>query len=250
MSGLTIIDAPTPAAAPNASTVTTTPTVTGGVMVTGSTPAEGEKSKLAGKFANVDELEKAYTELQKLVGTPKPAELPVATAIETSGLDLNAIAEEYTTADGKLSDKTTSALTAKGLSVENVQQYVAGQTAIAQQVRAEFAQIAGGEEALKATLVWAKANIPEAEAKAYDAAVTNGDKTVAKMLWQSLVSRYQAIHGKEPSLVTGAVVPGTSGVEPFANYGQVTAAMNDPKYQTDEAYRQKVAKRIAASPAL
>ena len=258
MSGITISSPPAPAVSPNpAPEVQTQPTLTGGVVVTDTTPATPatlETPKLAGKFNDVAALEKAYKELESKLGQPKaadaPAAAPATTPIENAGLDLNAIAEEFTSKNGVLTDKTVESLKAKGLTVDNVKTYVDGQNAIAQQVRSEFAQIAGSEEALKATLGWAKTNIPEAEAKAYDAAVKSGDMTVAKMLWQNIVNRYQAVHGKDPKLVTGGNVPASTGVQPFENYSQVEKAMSDPRYDTDESYRQAVAQRIAASPKL
>jgi hypothetical protein len=37
------------------------------------------------------------------------------------------------------------------------------------------------------------------------------------------------------------------GAEPFRSHAQVTAAMNDPRYKADDAYRRGVGERISAS---
>lgn len=261
MSGVTITTPPAPATAPNAPVVETTPTITGGVQIkegqaTQTPPVSTEeKPKLAGKFENVEALEKAYKELETKLGAPKapePPAKPAAGTVEASGLDFNAIADEYTNSNGALSEATTKTLTDKGLTLETVKAFVAGQAAIAKQARAEFVQIAGSEETLTSVVEWAKDpnNIPEAEAKAYDAAVNRGDQTVAKMLWQNIVNRYQAVNGNDPKLVSGSTVPGPGGVKPFANYDQVVAAMSDPRYDSDAAYRDEVIARIARSPNL
>lgn len=254
MTSVTIATPPAPAVAPNAATVETKPTITGGVQVVeqpaAPATAPAETPKLAGKFADAKALEQAYIELEKKLGAPKAPEAPATpatTAIENAGLDLNAIAEEFTSKAGVLTEATITALKAKGLTVDNVKTYVDGQTALGKQVRAEFAEIAGGEAEMASAIEWAKSGLSKEEAQAYNDAVNNGNQTVAKMLWQNIVNKYQTANGTDPKLVSGSTIPGAQGVKTFANYDQVVVAMSDPRYATDEAYRQEVAKRIGAS---
>ncbi len=259
MASVTIQSPVAPAAAPNAPVVQTTPTITGGVMVTeapvttAAAPAEPTVESLG--FKTPAELAKSYQELRaKMSGkveTPAapaaPVTPPAAATIEASGLDFNAIAEEFTKANGTLTAETTAALTAKGLTVETVKTYVAGQEALGRQVRAEYAQIAGSEQALDAVRSWAPNNLPKEEVEAYTAAIERGDAVVAKMLFQNMVNKYQAVNGKDPKIVTGSVVPGSSGVEPFASWEHYLASTDNKKYATDETYRAMIAKRLAAS---
>jgi len=96
---------------------------------------EGEKL-LAGKYKNVEELEKAYTELQSKLGkADAPSEedtAPVDTneaenAVEAAGLDFASLESEYDT-QGELSEDSFKKLEQAGIPRSAVDQYIAGQT--------------------------------------------------------------------------------------------------------------------------
>jgi predicted transcriptional regulator len=198
------------------------------------------------KFKTPEDLAKAYGELESKLGAPKP-ETPAAQRETPPTVDLASAAAEFLTNEGKLSDETVAALAAKGITPAEVSTYAEGQKALGAQVRAEFAQIAGGEENLKATLSWAKANLTPAEIKQYDAAIQSGNADLAKLLFQGIAARFTAAAGTNPTLLTGGNVP-ASGGETYESWDQVTRDMGDPRYKTDPAFQRKVQTKLLRSP--
>jgi hypothetical protein len=230
----------------------------GGVQFTPEAPAAPETPKpetpatperpawLPEKFKSAEDLAKAYGELEAKLGAPKP-ETPATPPANTPTVDLATAAVEFMQNEGKLSDETTAALAAKGITPAEVSTYVEGQKALGAQVRAQFAEIAGGEAELQATLSWAKANLTPAEIKQYDAAIQGGNADLAKLLFQGISSRFKAAAGTNPTLLSGGNVPNQGG-DTYESWDQVTRDMSDPKYKTDPAFQRKVQDKLMRSP--
>jgi hypothetical protein len=126
--------------------------------------------------------------------------------------------------------------------------YIQGQAALAREYEGELAEVVGGREALSHVLEWARDNIPKGEQLSYNRAVDGGDLAESKLLLRGIAAAYTAKEGKEPNLVTPVeTVPRAGGVAPFASVAQQTAAIQDPRYAKDPAYREEVAQRIAVS---
>jgi hypothetical protein len=220
-------------------------------------PGSGTETRpdwLDSKYKTVEEQAKAYPELVKKLGEKAEAttkSAPTADeaieAVKKSGLDMAALSQEFSENNGQLTAKTLQALEKQGITSETVNQYIGGLKAQATQMRAEFAQVAGSEEALKGVYEWAAANVDPDVIAAYNDAVISGNIGVAKLALQSLVQQHAAAVGSDPMLIGGDAGANSGAVEPFANSAQVTAAMSDPRYQTDEAYRQSVYRRMGPS---
>ena len=103
-----------------------------------------EPPKLAGKFASKEELEKAYLELEKKLGSPKKEEAPVDPSsvdqnkaeeiAKGAGLDINQMQQWYSQ-NGQLSEEHYKALEKSGIPKDIVDQYSAGQEAQADKYR-------------------------------------------------------------------------------------------------------------------
>ena len=65
---------------------------------------------------------------------------------------------------------------------------------------------------------------------------------------QGLHSRYRSGVGVEPTLVKGEV--GDTTVGNFQSLAEITAAMSDPRYEKDPAYRSQVAEKLRKSSVL
>lgn len=223
--------------------------------------AEGERPEwLPEKFKTAEDLAKAYAELEKMRGKPpaeKPAETPAEAPsteeakaeAEKVGVDFDALVTEFTE-KGELAEETLKSLEAKGINRQTVQNYIRGQQAIAESLTLSLAEQVGGKEQLQQVLAWAKTNMSETEVTAYNAAIdlaqSTGNTDVASLALQGLQSRFTAANGKDPKLLSGDNAP-PGGIQPFDSSAQVVEAMKDKRYQTDPAYRDKVAKRLAAS---
>lgn len=225
---------------------------------------------LAGKFKTTDDLVKAYKELESKLGsigsqesgeapeTPPAPERPDGT-IDTSEPEVPETLESFTLADvvdelsesGTISDETYERLKKeKGLSRADVDTWAEGIKARGERLVAELNDAAGGPEAFRSLLDWAKTGLPKEEIEAYNEAVGTGNATLAKMLLRSMRAQYEATNGREPNLVGGENVPQRRGVKPFTSLDQLTSAMGDPRYRTDPTYRAEVDKRVAASDIL
>lgn len=237
-------DAPAPLAEPTNVTAVTTPEGTRITKV--DTPAavvadpNARPAWLPEKFKTAEDMAKSYTELEKKVGAPAPAALP-------AGIDVAAIANEYATNGGKLSDATQKSLADKGVTRATLDQYIAGQEAISREQRSTLAEVVGGPDKLANVLAWAKTGLSAAEIKAYDSMIDSNNIEGAKLLLGSIGQKYVAANGNDPKLITGVSVPNSSGVKPFESSAQVVAAMSDKRYQDDSAYRKTVSDRLAVT---
>lgn len=214
-------------------------------------PAETERPAwLPEKFKTAEDFAKAYGELESKLGKPKADDAPKAPTPEEAkakGIDLAALTAEYKE-NGELSKENLAKLEAAGFTKAHVDQFIAGEGAKAAAVRSEFAELAGGDEQLDKVLEWAKTGLDVDEQAAYDELLDAGKAAAAKLVFKSIVERYTADVGSEPSLVEGERTPSMTGVKPFLSDEQVVAAMNDPRYKAgDKAYHAQVQRRLSIS---
>lgn len=223
-----------------------------------ATPApKDERPKwLPEKFNSGEDLAAAYVAAQKKISemgqlTKPDASQPTdnaaaAAAVSQAGLDTKALAKELSE-KGQLSPESLKALNDKGISKEIADAYVAGLKAQHAQLRSSLAEVAGGEDGLKNVYEWARTNMTQEEIAAYDAVLDTGNMGAAKLALQGIVGRFTAATGKEPATVDGDTVTAAGDAPPFNSNAEVVAAMGDPKYSTDENYRQHVKNRLRKS---
>ena len=198
------------------------------------------------KFANVEEMAKAYGELESKMGAqPKEEE---TTEQETTDEEvtyqdaINYASEEYAE-KGELSEETYKALEEGGLSRLMVDNYIAGQQAILNQQQMEITNEIGGMQEYTKMSNWAAEHLSDEDLEAYNQTVESGSVQQAKFAIKSLYKQFQ--QAGAPSIAQGSV--NGTGVPPFGSRAQVTAAMADKRYDTDPAYRDEVLKRLARS---
>lgn len=191
-------------------------------------------------------------------GTPSAAELAFDTGkklsstesylskLSSRGLDFEQIANEYLN-NGGLSDQTYDALAAAGLSPHYVDQYIAGQEAIAQSVRSQVYNAVGGEEQYMEMVSWAGDNLNANEIAAYNASVNSGDNAQRMLAIDGLRARFTAVNGVTPKLLGGTSSRGQGSGDAFTSTKSMTEAMSDPRYATDPVYRQGVIDKLHRS---
>ena len=109
----------------------------------------------------------------------------------------------------------------------------------------EMFAIAGGEEGYQQMLNWATESLPSSEIDAFNATIDTGDPAVIRLAIQGLNARYRSESGSEPNLVQGSTDTVSGGK--FESAAELTAAMRDPRYAKDSAYRASVAKKLSRS---
>ena len=219
-------------------------TAPAGEDVTPEPTQEPERPQwLPEKFNSAEELAKAYGALETKLGELTP----VKAVDDTGAVDMDALTAEMRDT-GKLSDATYDQMEKKGIGREVMDRYVSGQEALAREVTRELAEIAGGDEGLKTVMAWAETGLNEQDKMAYNNAIGNADLPGARLALRGVVAAYVDANGREPSLVTAVEsIRGHPGAAPFRSRAQMTAAIQDPKYEKDSAYREDVMARIRVS---
>jgi hypothetical protein len=225
---------------------------------------EEEERKLAGKFDDVQALEKAYEELQqKLSGkeeAPKEEsteEKPqsakeiygdyIGQRFDEAGIEYVEMNEHFQK-EGTLSDQHFEELNKAGFTREVVESYLAGiqqKSAVTEQQIYEIKEQYGGDTGYANMMEWAGQNLSDAEKSAFTTGINNPNIEVVKLAVEGLHSRFIKATGTEPQLI-GGKTPSTPA-EKFESYDQLTRAMQDEKYATDPAYRKMVERKIANS---
>lgn len=117
-------------------------------------------------------------------------------------------------------------------------------------VQADLHEVVGGAKAYGDFSEWAKENLTPAQQKAYDKALDDTDPTTAKVLLEAYAAKWKASgDGPRPRDITHEGVPSgkSGGAEGYASSEEMQKDMRDPRYQTDEKFRQQVAQRVGAS---
>ena len=239
-----------------------------------------EGNLLAGKYKSVDELEKAYKELQSQfsknrneqnVEEPSDTEEAepegeaqpdgrgakeiygdlIGSRLEEAEIDFSDMNSRWQES-GELAKEDYAQLNEAGFSAEMVDAYLAGLNYKAaadsqmnmQQVN-DVKAVVGGEKEYNAMVEWAGVNLSKEEVAAYDNIVNTQPLATIKLAVAGIYARYTGSAGREPRLYGGRK-PSTDG-DVYESTAQVVEAMGDPKYKSDPAFRKKVQAKLGRS---
>lgn len=160
-----------------------------------------------------------------------------------SPLNLQDVEAEWISSNGKLSDGTYEAAEAAGMPREVLDAYIAGQQAMADQLVSKVHTMAGGEEQYSTMLQWATKNWTAEEVAEYDRVIATGNVGSIGLAVRALKADFTTANGKAPSLVQGDS-DGKGEAAGFQSKAEMVAAMRDPRYKKDPAYRAEVARKI------
>ena len=226
--------------------------------------AEEQEQLLAGKYKDAEELEQAYIELQKKMGSEsnKKGDEPKAEQEEASEEEevefteteqalMNA--DDEFDANGKLSNETIESLSkldSRELieTYQNLQAKYADEAPVNTPLTEEsidaIQNAVGGEQAYSQMIGWAKENFTAEEIAAYDGALEQGNMNTINFALQALYYRYQDAVGYEGEMIQGKPAQAVDG---FRSQAEVVRAMSDERYETDPAYRQDVYNKLERS---
>jgi hypothetical protein len=248
--------------------------------------SEGDQSGelLAGKYKSVEDLERAYKELQTKLSrgesvTPESEDDSSADDSEAESED-----EENDKPDGnareiygdliggKLEEaginfqemnvrwQQTGTLEAgdydqlaeAGFNRDMVDAYLSGlqykqtqDTALTVKEVASIKQSLGGEAEYNKMIQWAASNLSAEEVDGFNQIINTQPMAAVKMAITGLHARYSAVEGREPKLIGGRAPKGST--DKFESTAQLVAAMSDPRYSTDPAYQKKVQDKLSRS---
>ena len=222
-------------------------------LAVGEEMQEAQDQLLAGKYKNAQDLESAYLELQKKLGTgdtePETTRVEEPESDEPSTISfLNDASSEYSE-NGELSAETMSKLTEMS-SEELVKAYIENQgnqesaTLTDAQVSSIKAK-AGGDTQYETIVTWASENLEASSIEGFDTLIETGNTKAIEFAVAGLKAMYEAQNGSEGKMVTGKA-PRTDG-ETFKSQAEVVAAMADPRYDRDPAYRDEIVNKLERS---
>ena len=225
--------------------------------------AQEEGALLAGKYKNAEDLEKAYVELQKKLGDQEPKAEAEETTEETEEETteenpvlalINEASDEFYKNENKLSPETIEKF-AQLDSKELLSAYlesIKNAPELQQQTEVEIAQkdinriqeSIGGAAEYDKVVQWAGKNLNESEISSFDKVVSTGDPNVIELAVAGLKAKYDNSNGYEGRMLTGK---NTTSSEVYRSQAQLVAAMSDPRYDTDPAYRADVIAKLEKS---
>lgn len=161
---------------------------------------------------------------------------------ESDGIDFDSLTDEYVQT-GTLSEETIEQLVEQGIPREVVQMHLDGLNAQAELTRYRAAERFGGEEQLQAVLQWAGQSLSEAEIDRINGLVAAGDFEGYLLAMEGVKARYEANFGSiAPQSIQGTTTP---VADLYESAEEMKADMRDPRYAKDEAFRSRVAAKLA-----
>ena len=163
--------------------------------------------------------------------------------------------EHFMQNEGTLSDDMYETLNKAGLNKELVDSYLQGVRANAG-FNAETAptlndaeitdiqNIAGGKSGYEQLMTWASENMTDTDAKNFDEVIETGNKAAVTFAVKALMGQYEDAVGRDSNLIQGK---NSKPTETYRSMAEVVRAMNNPLYDTDEAYRDDVRRKLEIS---
>ena len=228
-------------------------------LAIGEAAANEQQQLLAGKFKDAEALEKAYIELQSKFGSrqeessnEEEADDEQEDTEEESNSILDALWEDAQS--GELSKETQEQLSKMNpaeVAAEYLkyrQQIEASQQPeedISDSQVAELRGIAGGDESYQEMIAWASETLTPQDIQRYDNVIASGNYDAISFAVEALKSKYTEAMGVEGQLFKGKPASNTRDI--FRSQAEVVAAMSDPRYDRDPAYRQDVFAKLERS---
>ena len=225
---------------------------------------EQQEKLLAGKYKDAEELESAYIELQKKLGSnddTEPAEETVDKAEEEDFFKDDPAGQAVFQAAGEMNENgELSADTIATLEQMTAADFVDAMarlepegddaepqvesTGLTDSDINDIQTAVGGVEAYQQMTSWAQDNFTPQEIQAYDNALEAGDMNNINLALQALYYRYTDAVGSEGDMIQGKA---STAVDGFRSQAEVVRAMDDPRYDNDPAYRQDVYNKLERS---
>lgn len=205
------------------------------------------EAKLAGKYNSTEELEAAYLELQKKLGSNEEQDNVQEESEETPEGSWLEEAYESIRESGELSEELTQQISEmSGMDVFNAMKDSAPDTSrdlTDSEVSSIYDEV-GGKETYANIVSWAKDSFTAEDIKAYDAMIETGNMSQIKLALRGLYSQYTDAMGSEGNMLQGKPAETQST---FRSQAELIQAMNDPRYDNDPAYRQDVIDKLGRS---
>lgn len=219
--------------------------------------AQEQNQLLAGKYRSAEELERGYLELQKKLSNKEDTEQATEEVeveqedTEQGGL-YDQIMDSYRKGewDQDLVKQVEgmNPVDVVNLFLENQQQQQEQESTSVQATADDVEQIqssVGGDVEYSNMIRWAGENLTQQEIDMYDTVMDRGDPIAMFFAAQALNARYKDAEGYDGKLLTGSAPRNNADV--FRSQAELVAAMSDPRYDKDPAYRADIADKLERS---
>jgi len=232
-------------------------------LAVGEQLAQEEANLLAGKFRDAEELEQAYLELQRKLGSrdEEPEQAEDTEEVEEEEYEyspgaalIQEASAEYYQNGGQLSEETLAKF-GEMSSQDLVRAYMEMQANNPQEQievtdlserEVNFIQNSvGGEQAYAQMIQWAADNLDPTYVDAFDNVIESGNVQAIQLAVAGLRSEYERSVGYEGELYSGKAARQQTDV--FRSQAEVVRAMSDPRYEQDPAYRDDIFQKLERS---
>ena len=221
-----------------------------------------ENELLAGKYQNAEQLEEAYLELQKKLGSDDD-EVEDTTLDEdeveydeatVAGIEtIQSASDEYYENEGRLSDETMEKfgnMDARDLveAFMAIQENADPADNYPDLSDAEMNTVynsVGGEAEYNKLTSWAADNMEERALDAFNTVIDQGNPTAIQLAVAGMKAEYDNTEGYEGRMLTGKAAQNSR--DGFRSQAELVAAMQDPRYEKDPAYQQDVYNKLERS---
>ena len=193
-------------------------------------------------YVNFDAVEEAYGK-------------NLADVFSENEIDPWAMNDHFYENEGTLTDEMYDQLNEAGFSDETIDAYLGGLRnqlgyedaeggTLDDSEIADIKNIAGGEQGYADVVQWASENLPEADIAAFDEVINTANEAAVRFAVKALVGQYEDAVGRTPDLVTGKQ---SSTGQAYRSMAEVVRDMSDPRYDSDDAYRMDVMRKLERS---
>ncbi len=223
---------------------------------------EQENELLAGKYRNAEDLEEAYLELQKKLGSDDD-EVEDTTLDEdeveydegtVEGIEtIQSASDEYYENEGNLSAETMEKfgnMDARDLvnAFMAIQENTDPADSYPDLSDAEMNTVynsVGGEAEYDKLTSWAADNMDAKALDAFNTVIDQGNPTAIQLAVAGMKAEYDNTEGYEGRMLTGKAAQNSR--DGFRSQAEVVQAMSDPRYDRDPAYRQDLYDKLERS---
>ena len=233
-----------------------------------------QEQLLAGKYKDAESLEKAYIELQQKLGEKSnesnelTTEDTVEDEVETDEKDTEP--REISAAETLINEASTEYYDSGGLTEETMSKFTqmssqdlvnaymemtknnpqtTDQTSFPEDLSQgdvnTIKNSVGGEAEYNNMVSWASQNLDQNTVQAFDSLLDTGNAGAIQLAVNGLKQQYENAVGYDGQMLTGKA-PKSSG-DVFRSQPELVAAMSDPRYENDPAYRQDIIEKLDRS---
>ena len=176
----------------------------------------------------------------------------IGNLFKEKNVDPYSIAKHFYENNGQITEEMHNQLTGAGIAKEAVDAYLAGRARdmgmnsdVNQSDIDSIYKSVGGEQQYKNLMSWAADNLSQDSINSFDNLVNTGDRNSIQLAVNGLLAQYQNDAGYEGRMLQGK--PARTNTDVYQSQAQLVAAMSDPRYDNDPAYRQEVVAKLDRS---